>query len=501
MRCTCCTESADGLRSTDPDFWHQDKTGIANSVEDGDQFGASLAAGDFDGDGYGDLAIGVPGEDLPNPIRQARDTGMVHVLHGSPTGLTATGANVVRAIDHGLASNAQFGFAMAPGSVLGDGTPMFDFDGLADLVVGAAGASEVRIFNGQHFTSGDDPLVVQSTAWTAGEGYGSVIAVGEVTGNPGEEIVYGLPTYDEGGLTDSGAILFTTSSLGSVSTQSTGGVSGAVEDFDRFGSAATMADLDGDGWAEIVVGVPREDVSGRIDAGVIHVFWTAPDDFIAPYYTQSIVNGTLAAGEQFGWSLATGRFDSGIPSRMHLAIGSPGEVGGHGAVGWVARTSGTTLAGGAFEQGFGPFGEVSESGDRFGQVLTTSNLGRTGADELDHRRAARGCRQPRERRQRPGRVRGERWPWRRGPGRLVPAGHRDRGFTRGQRAVRPTGPLRPSRVAPDFRAPESPASTAAALPGRPATARTTSSRRARPRPRVAGPRCSRAAVSRRRCRA
>ena len=44
-------------------FWSQDTTGILDSAEPGDSFGSALAAGDFDDDGFSDLAIGVPGED------------------------------------------------------------------------------------------------------------------------------------------------------------------------------------------------------------------------------------------------------------------------------------------------------------------------------------------------------------------------------------------------------------------------------------------------------
>lgn len=72
--------------------------GGVESPEVGDHFGAALAAGDFDSDGFSDLAIGAPDEDLdvsgvcdlsrcPNPLRA--DAGVVHVLYGSSLGLTS----------------------------------------------------------------------------------------------------------------------------------------------------------------------------------------------------------------------------------------------------------------------------------------------------------------------------------------------------------------------------------------------------------------------------
>ncbi len=45
---------------------------------------------DFNGDSFPDLAIGVPDERLGG----AEATGVVHVLYGSPAGLTATGSQL-----------------------------------------------------------------------------------------------------------------------------------------------------------------------------------------------------------------------------------------------------------------------------------------------------------------------------------------------------------------------------------------------------------------------
>ncbi|MGW9132751.1 FG-GAP repeat protein [Streptomyces sp. NPDC055681] len=49
----------------------QDTAGVPGSSENEDYFGA--AAGDVNGDGYADLAIGAPGEDLAGK----RQAGMV----------------------------------------------------------------------------------------------------------------------------------------------------------------------------------------------------------------------------------------------------------------------------------------------------------------------------------------------------------------------------------------------------------------------------------------
>ena len=51
------------LTSEGNQLWHQDSDGIAGRAERGDQFGGTLVTGDFNNDGFEDLAIGVSNED------------------------------------------------------------------------------------------------------------------------------------------------------------------------------------------------------------------------------------------------------------------------------------------------------------------------------------------------------------------------------------------------------------------------------------------------------
>lgn len=77
-----------GLGQEPSQTWTQDSPGVPGQAEAGDQWGAEMSAGDTDGDGRPDLAVGAPGED----IGSTSDAGAVWTLRGGPGGLTATGA-------------------------------------------------------------------------------------------------------------------------------------------------------------------------------------------------------------------------------------------------------------------------------------------------------------------------------------------------------------------------------------------------------------------------
>jgi hypothetical protein len=107
----------DGLSDELDQLWRQDilppETG-----EDGDQFGHTLAAGNFNGDGCVDLAISATGENTGN--------GKVHILFGAGTLFTGEGSQAFQDV---VSENyASFGFALAAGD--------FDANGYDDLAIG-----------------------------------------------------------------------------------------------------------------------------------------------------------------------------------------------------------------------------------------------------------------------------------------------------------------------------------------------------------------------------
>ena len=125
--------SPDGLSESAAQFLHQDGADLHESSEAGDRFGPAVANGDFDGDGFADLAIGSPGEDL-----KTLGAGAVAILYGGPAGVGTRRDRTIHEPSSAQRHGDHFGAALATGDL--------DGDGFADLAIGtpdarAAGAS------------------------------------------------------------------------------------------------------------------------------------------------------------------------------------------------------------------------------------------------------------------------------------------------------------------------------------------------------------------------
>ncbi|MEU4170025.1 integrin alpha [Streptomyces sp. NPDC026665] len=93
-----------GVSATRKPVWiSQDTPGVPGTDEKGDGMGTGLSLGDTDGDGYLDVATGLPGEDLGTTV----DAGGVLVLRGGASGLTGTGAKSFTQSTTGVPGTAE----------------------------------------------------------------------------------------------------------------------------------------------------------------------------------------------------------------------------------------------------------------------------------------------------------------------------------------------------------------------------------------------------------
>ena len=376
----------DGLSGEGSQRWRQGDDGISDSSEGQDLFGRALAAGDFNGDGFDDLAIGNPGE---NDFR-----GSVHVIYGSANDLTGNGNQRWRQgdgpngkLEDDDDTNDLFGIALAAGD--------FDGNGFDDLAVGVVGENgQEGVVNVIYGSSGgltdganqrwrqgnDDNGRLEGDGRDDRDGFGSELATADFNGDGFDDLAVGVPGEND----SRGAVNVIYGSSGRLSSngnqswsQEQDDITGGSERGNGFGSALVGADFNGDGFDDLGVGLPGE------DGGSVIVIYGSGNRLTSQgnQRWRQGDNGILdeaEGGDGFGSELGAGDFDG--DGLADLAIGVPGEGGGRGIVHAIYGAAGALSSEG--NQLW--FQDIStpDGSDLYGSSLTTGDFNDDGADDL-----------------------------------------------------------------------------------------------------------------------
>jgi hypothetical protein len=336
--------------------------------ESGDRFGAALAVGDFDADGFDDLAVGVPGEDVFSFGRSVPDAGAVHVLYGDAGSLGVSNDvwvqdNLAPPLpsedsDYEIAEFAdQFGYSLATGR--------FNDDAADDLAIGVPfddrynwdgafqpDAGVVHVIYGSTFglrtpdggySFAGPPRLLHQDVWgnraaEAFDRFGFAVAGGDLNANGIDDLAIGVPGEDN----NRGGVLLISGE--------TGGIGNRIvfwsqqywpQTGDECGRALTFGDFNGDGIDDLVVAMPGDDrsvstASGQIqvsNAGSVAVTLGALsspiEDFI-PFTPSDLSqnDGTAPGwtsdwaenGDRYGYVVAAGDFDGDGADDLAVAI-------------------------------------------------------------------------------------------------------------------------------------------------------------------------------------
>lgn len=364
----------------------------AQGVNSADEhLGKALAVGDFDGDGYDDVAVGMPDEDYPGQA----NVGQVYVFRGTSARLVPWQVLGQSYVGGAIEAGDHFGAALAAGDLDGDGKD--------DLLVGMPGedvnvggvekvdAGAAAIFYGSASGLQGSELWTQSTDGAGtpdtGDRFGAAVAIATMSGVPAA--IIGAPGDRHvlpfvGTVVASGAVFLFPHDFGGAllignptRVQYMSGATG-----DDFGAALAVGRLDDGADNDLAVGAP-----GRSsNAGAVYLFrGLVPVDPSPTWsssamasYAHTLTQTGAAANNRFGAALAIGPI-RGTTTRDELAVGAPGTSSAAGAVAIYANEVSSVLGSTPLNlvqtltQASAP-SSSAEAGDEFGAALAIADF-------------------------------------------------------------------------------------------------------------------------------